>query len=477
MKKIIKCGNLFYIISAFTLFFSGCSSLNAPPQPPSVDSYSAQDSVPVTEKQGLHQPYEKQTSASETDYRELTLDECVKIALEKNPARQSAAATVNIAEETVGIAKAPYYPEVSASAGYSRFQRHAFLPGNLPIKSDSTLIGPENDWTSAISARLTIYDFGERSARLGSALARKEAASDEAERIRQEIITGVHRSFYGLMAARQAKEVALKNLERNESQLKSAESRYEVGAVSRTDVLRARVGVADAKLSVVKTESMISMASGDLNTVMGLPVERSIKIRASRPEIQMPEKKLLDQAFIQAKEKRPELKAAMQKISAAKFGVEEAKSGFGPKLKAQASYGWEDDTWTPNDKTWLAGLSVEIPVFTGFAKTHNLAGKKAELKKEEAEAISLIQKVRQEVWKSYTRLKESFEAFQASESMVKEAEESHRSTKERYEAGAATITDLLDAQVSLTKADANRVNAKWDYYVSEAEFNKASGGL
>lgn len=474
-KKIIR------IIPSFIaciLLFSGCSFPGSRPQKqPSIDSniYTGND--------GLKSLANNKSNAGkgnvqpEVQSKAAGLEECIAVALEKNPALKSVKASMDIADEATGMAKAPYYPEIYASAGYSRFQKHAFMPGGLPASASSSVIGPENDWTGSINARITLLDSGERSARLDSATAIKEAVYNESEKTRQEIITGVKRAFYSLMAARQAKEVAEKNLARAENHLEMAKKRFSAGAVSKTDVLRAQVGVADAKLGLVRTESMISMFSGNLNAIMGIPVETDLDISGSPDDIRQPEKKDLENAFVEARKKRPELKAALQKISAAQYGIEEAKAGFGPKLKAQANYGWEDDEWAPSDKTWLAGLTVEMPIFTGFAKTYNLAGKRAELRKEEAETIRLVQNVRQEVWNSYTKLNESYQAYLASRSMQKEAEESHRSTWERYEAGASTITDLLDAQVSLAKAEAGVVTSKWDYFISEAEFKKAAGGI
>lgn len=470
------------VFIAFISVFSGCALLKDRPRTPSVDSYMSPEIIDpanlINNNMGNDTKTGNSTSVpSKTTTKKMGLDECIAVALEKNPAVKSVKASMDIADEATGLAKSPYYPEIYASAGYSRFQKHAFMPGGLPASASSSVIGPENDWTGSINARITLFDSGERSARLDSAMARKDALYNESEKIRQEIITGVNRAFYSLMAARQTKEVAEKNLARAESHLEMAKKRFYAGAVSKTDVLRAQVGVADAKLGLVRTESMVSMFSGNLNAIMGIPVETYTDISGSLDDIRQPEKKDLENAFVEAREKRPELKAAIQKISAAQYGIEEAKAGFGPKLKAQANYGWEDDEWTPSDKTWLAGLTVEMPIFTGFAKTYNLAGKRAELRKEEAETIRLVQNVRQEVWNSYTRLNESYQAYLASRSMQKEAEESHRSTRERYEAGASTITDLLDAQVSLAKSEAGVVTSKWDYFISEAEFKKASGGI
>lgn len=471
MKNNISPRRLASLLSAMMILFPACSSLYEAPTPPVADSYVMQsEKKPAPQKAQNEKKMNNQTTPR-TD-KELSLDDCITIAIDNNPSGMSAKSAVDMAEEAAGKARAPYYPEIYASAGFSRFQKHASGP---QAAASSSVIGPENDWTGSINARMTIWDAGERKARLDSALSGKEASINESERVKNEIITGVRKSFFALMSAVKAKDVALKNLARAETHLKTAEARYEAGSVPENDLLRARVGVADARLSLVRTESMISMSSGDLNAAMGISVDTDLKLRPYESEIRRPEEKDLEKAFLSANEKRPEIKAAMQKISASRSGIEEARAGFWPKLRAQAGYGWEDDSWAPSDKTWNAGITAEMPIFTGFAKTHDLAGKKAELRKGEAEARSTIQKVKTEVWKAFAMLRQAFETHRESKAMVKEAEESHRSTKERYDAGAATITDLLDARVSLARAEANLVTSEWEYFMAEAELRRASG--
>src|SRR5574340_1086728 len=100
----------------------------------------------------------------------LTVDAAVRIALDRNPRLRAAAEGVRVADEAVGEARAPYYPTLDASAGYTRWETHAYLPGGLAPDLPST-IGPTNDWTAGFTGRYTLYDSGRRAADLRAALA------------------------------------------------------------------------------------------------------------------------------------------------------------------------------------------------------------------------------------------------------------------------------------------------------------------
>jgi len=470
------------IETVFTLFVlltgAGCSGYHKP-EVPRIEDFIHVAMTQAGGKRPQMPATEGDISLSFTPSKKqpLTLGGCVRIALDKNPLNRAAKEGVAAAEEAAGEARAPYYPTLGLTSGYSRWQQHAFLPSGVVPPSGNDEIGPTNDWSVGLEARFTLFDSGERRAKLRAAIAEQGVAKEDAAKIRQDIALDVHQSFYSLVAAGENLSVAEKNLARTEDHLRLTKTRHEAGAVPIADVYRAQVEVADSRLELVRAKNLVRIAGGDLNTAMGLPVELSVDIDARAEKIQSPENIALDQAFDQAVHMRPELKSALQKIAVRGHRVDEARSAFGPTVQALGGYGWRDDDFLPEDKDWLVGLSVELPLFTGFSRKHKLSKTMAEMRQAEAETSRLIQQVRQEVWAAHSKLTESFEAVQAVGVLVKDAQESMRSTRKRYEVGAGTITDLLDAQTALARAEAAAVAARWDYHIAEAQLNRSTGTL
>ncbi len=407
----------------------------------------------------------------------LTLRDCIRMALDKNPAILIAHQGVVSARESVGEARAPYYPDLGLRTGYRRFQSHAFLPNGLffPGHIIPTLVGPTDDWLAGFNSRYTLFDSGRRQSDYQSTLARQGVAEEEKARVRQDLILGVHQGFYGLTAAMEALEVAGKNLERAQDHLRLAEERKAAGAVSRADVLRVQVEASNARLDLVRAESLVSISKANLNTVMGLPAERALEVDPKDEEIEAPDRVNLSKALDQAVQNRPEIRAGLKRIEAQKNGVESARSAFGPRVFAEGSFGWQDSIFLPKDEEWLAGIIIEWPLFTGFSRKHQLNKAKAEVLKEESETRQLRLKVKQEVMNAYSKLKETYEAIQTHKVLIQDAQESMRLARERYEVGAGTITELLDAQTALARALATGIEAEWDYRTSWAVFRRSLG--
>jgi outer membrane protein TolC len=479
-------------------------------------------------------------AAAKQNATPLTLAECVKIALEQNPAKQAAREEVITAREKVGEATAPYYPELDLNAGYDRFRKYGYMPSGASKPGMSPIVGPTDDWTAGLSARLLLFDSGERGAHRAAVMAKHGAAQEDEETVRQDIVLQVHQAYYGLRSAQEARSIAGKSLLRAEDHLRLATEKREAGTAPKVDVIRTQAEVAQAKLSVVKSESLVRIAKGNLNVAMGSPVDTVIEVQgataaadqseaatspekiadqsetdqseavtspekiadrsetgtqpeknADRSEAATPPEKNADQseaatspekinvydALDQAVKARPALKAALLRTAAARREVNAARSTFGPKILAEAGYDWRGPDFFPEDEEWSAGVSLNWPLFTGFSRKHKLSRTKAELSKEEAEVQRLALEVQAEVWSSYSKLQETYEAIQTSEALVQEAQESLRLARERYEAGSGPLNDLLDTQTALDKADASRLEARWDYLLARASFQRAIGTL
>lgn len=469
---------LLTLLLLLSVLAAGCAAGNQL-KIPEVSAYLPQPAVESEQVKKAPVGEERHAEAEPAAKRLLRLDAAYRIALAQNPLERVAGEGIVIAREDVGVARAPYYPELSLDAGYSRWQTHAFLPnGLLQVGQDiPSVIGPTDDWSAGLNVDYLLFDSGNRQAQLRAALARQGVAEEDAQSIRQDILLNVARAYYNLAASLENLAVQKENLARAEDNLRLAKERYAVGAVPHADVLRARVEVSDSKLTLVRAESSVRIAAGALNTSMGLPVELALEIDTKLDELDPPETINLAGALDQAVHKRPEIKSALRNIAAAGYEVDSAKSAFGPKLKAEGGYGWRDADVLPKDEEWLVGVSIELPIFTGFSRFHQLGKARAQVAKEEAQVKDLVLKVREEVWTNHSRLKEAHEATLAAEVEVTDAKESLRITKERYQVGVSTITDLLAAQTALARASADLVAAQWSYHIAMAEFERSIGTL
>lgn len=405
-----------------------------------------------------------------------TLEECVAVALDRNPQYKASLEGVVSAGEAAKAAQAPYYPDFSFSMGYQRMRTHIFLPNSLDIPLIVPVVGPTDVNSASVSGSYTLWDSGLRKAQKEAGRANQAAALELSGQSREDVTFAVHQAYYGLLAAQEARDVAEQSLKRTEDHQRLAETRKAAGAVPLVDVMRARVEVANAKLALVQAEGNLRVARGGLNTAMGLPPDAPLSLATPGGDPAPPGDQEAEALFTQALRDRPELKAAAERAASKKAQVSAARSTYGPKVLASAKYGRLDSDYFPQDLDWAVGVTFQIPIFS-YARSHNLAKARSDLAQEELNTKRIELSVQQEVWSDLSKVQEAWASIASAQALKADAAETLRLAEARYAAGAGTVTDFLDAETNLSQAELALVQAVYGYRVAGSALRKAVGSI
>ena len=231
--------------------------------------------------------------------------------------------------------KGKYFPDVSARAGYRRWETFIFLPQGVAPPGVPSIVGPVNEWRGNFRAEYTVFDSGRRSSEVKSAQSLKSAAHENSNRTKSEITFNVQSAFYELLAAQDQVELNRSRLERSQNHLRLASERKAAGAVPRADVTRAGVNESSAQLELVHAQSVERIARGHLNEVMGRMAQEPLEIVRTELEPPSPENTDVQQSLAQAWEKVPEVQAAEHEVEAAQNRVGAVHSEILPRVLAE----------------------------------------------------------------------------------------------------------------------------------------------
>lgn len=103
-----------------------------------------------------------------------------------------------------------------------------------------------------------------------------------------------------------------------------------------------------------------------------------------------------------------------------------------------------------------------------FEASENLSAQKASVEQ-------MKNNIALEVHGAYLNLKSALEVVIATRQEVDSAEESLKVSTSRYNSGLGTNVDVLDAQVDLTQAWTDHLQALFDVEIAKAKINKAVG--
>ncbi len=124
---------------------------------------------------------------------------------------------------------------------------------------------------------------------------------------------------------------------------------------------------------------------------------------------------------------------------------------------------------------WNGSVSVAVPFFEGGLKQAQIREAYWNLAELQAQSDALSQQVRFEVVQTQLAVRAAKAALDAAGEALINAQERLRLAEGRYEAGVGNIIELGDAQVALTSASQQKVQAEYQVASARAQLLKALG--
>jgi len=391
----------------------------------------------------------------------LTIEDCVKTALQKHPDILAAAKRIDSKKALIGEAAADGHPQLSAGAGYTR-------SGGSEIDSD---IG---EYSTNITLEQSVYDWGRRKLSISGAKLEATATELDYNTKRDEIIANVKEFYYGLNKSMQENEIAVTRHANYEKRLVWARAYYSAGTKAKIEVTKAESDMASSKLTLVKTISYVSQYKASLAEAMGMPM---LTINNVADELGYNDWSIsLGDALSRAEQNRPEILAQEKRVESARMTLLLQKKGLSPSLTAAVGYDIYGSA--PGDNSeWTGKLSASIPLSDGGLTASKVKGAAADLAEAEAEMQSLSNSVVLEIRKAWESLIESKEAIAASRAAESQAKETLDLALGRYSAGVGNSLEVSDAVDSYAEAQTNTVQSMYDCKIARLDLEKAMGGL
>lgn len=416
---------------------------------------------------------------------ELNLEDAMQRAFNTNPAitiagyeRDSARASYNAARSSRWITIEGNH--VTRRGGNDDDQ---YTAGGWVAKNDNTnqyvaaqnrgkLIG--NTHSNTLTASMPIYTGGKLSGTIKQAKAGYLISEQGLQKAYNDMRTTVTNGYFDMLQADNMQKLGRESVTRLADHLKNVEAQYEVGVVAKVDVLRSQVELANAKQSLIKAENAYQIAEANLNKIVGLPMDTQLKL--DNILVYAPYENDMQYCLDYAAMHRPELEQAKQNVEAAKGALRVAISGHMPQIAASASQNWNDSNW-PGDENgnWGVGVQVTMNIFDSGVTTSKIHGAEADLAKAHETYRDTVDAVNLDVRSNYLNLREAEKRIDTTKLAVSQAEEDYRIAQLRYMNGVGTNTDVLDAQVALTDAKTNYLQAMYDYNTCKTNLETAIG--
>ncbi|MDE0449366.1 MAG: TolC family protein [Spirochaetaceae bacterium] len=443
----------------------------------------------------------------------LPLRTAVEVALTGNLQIVAAALSVRIAEQQVREAYAGVWPQVSAEASYLRSLgawSQRVVPDEDPEIESDTSNAPDNTWTASLKLNQTVMDF-----RVFSGLAAADnllsLRGEERRGAAHQVVDLVRQSYFNVLLAAEREALTEQSIARVRQTLRETRARHSEGFASDDELLRAEVQFTNLETRLILARNQVAAARGRLLVALGVDPLQPVAVSGSLSELQlapgavnsagnadllaasgavalaaMTEEELRQAAFTL----RSDLRQLRSSVTLGEIQVEVQQREVLPVIRAFGSVDFrvadndEDDVfgsplgperYSQWDLSASAGLSIQVPVFSGFRPSARLEQRREELRLVTSRLRQAELDMVNQVRTLAASMREARARAASQRVAIVQSQRGYDIATARYRAGVGSQFEVVAAETTLREAEFNYAQAVYDYLSTASRLEVATG--
>lgn len=431
----------------------------------------------------------------------LSLNDCISIALNHNPAIKNARYNYGISKSNVGVARSEFFPTVGVGTGYS-----------YNTTSSSKINTDTNAYTVQATLNQLLWNFGRTNANIKMQKFYLIADEYNFYNTVRETTFNVKQKYYEVLAARATVLINKAYVQINERNYQRTKAYFDEGIKSKIDLVNAEVTLSDSKIQLVQAENSYKNSLVNLNNAMYLvnapaysisgtevfnnvndnvaPVDLTKITKPSDKEISklpvnVKDAKLtssvetlelltdykvdefpysFEECMKMAYKNRADLKAYNSTLDAVKQNLLFVKRNYYPELSASAGYGFRNTNSTNSLNVGL-NLSSSVNIMN---QKYKVDVAKYQVDIAENSLNQLNQDIFFEVQNAYINMVELEKQIPLLAVKVRQTLENYELAEGRYYVGLGDYIQLQDAKVNYNNAQCSYIETIYKYNVARA---------
>ncbi len=422
------------------------------------------------------------TTASAKESLKLTLDEAIEMSLSDNPTIKIAELEIERYDYVRKTTMGSLLPQLSVDGTYNRTLKNQSLARGVDLGGDQY-----NTITATANLSLALYAPAVyRTLKMNATEA--AAAVESARSSKIDLVAAVKDSYYGVLLAERSLEVLLKSSATAKQTVDETQTKFDNGLASEYDLLTAQVQYSNLQPSIMSTRTSITIAKDLLKMYLSLPSDVELELTGSLDNMSsmaIAESKELSQSLSgnsslrslaltqEVLEHQLRINNASRMPTLGAFGQiyltgndMETSALFGGTTSSERFF-WQ----TPS----AVGLSLSIPIFTGFTTTSRSRQLENQISQMELQRLYTEDSLNVSLSTAMNDIYTACEMLYAQQLTVNQATKAYEISSTRYDSGTGTILELNTAQLAKTQAELDYSQAIYDLLTAKSEYDRLIG--
>lgn len=428
--------------------------------------------------------------AMSQDMVSMTLEECVKYALENSNQLRITSLEKEISDAEVRKTISRGLPQANINGGLnynfepqkSLIDISTFDP-SVPVGTEQEVSFAQNyDGRIGLTVEQLLFD-GSYFVGLQAAKTYRELSSKEHVKTQIDIVEAVSKAYYNTLIVEERYSLVESNMARLDTLIFETEQIFKAGFAEKVDVDRIKVNYNNLSVEKTRLSQFKSLSKKLLKFQMGMELNQPLSLSESLEDINVSSYQQPSSAFDY--NERIEFSQLQTNRSLVYLDMKNNKVQYLPKFNAVFGYGYntasssssnlfEGDRWLNNG---LIGITASIPVFDGFLKSNKIQQNKLQVKQIENQMDFLQKNIDIEIEQAGINLNSQLDALNVQSLNVELAQDVYDIAKTKYKEGVGSNLEVITADTSLKEAQTNYLNSLYEALTSQIELKKALGTL
>lgn len=429
------------------------------------------------------------------DEGELTLQECISIALEQNFGIRTSQNDVLLKKSGLKSAYGSFLPTLNYNGSWNRTNSISTSDGGVvyvqgvPVPvSAYTKETTSNRFNTSLNSSLNLFNGWTDVNTLNRSQATLNASQNNLQRMKQQVVLQVYSLYFNIMRTFQLLKVSQNTVEFSRQQFEKIQESANLGAVSITNVYQQQAQLAQDELALTQAQNNYDLAILNLLSYLSAPANARVQITSAdvsteidsmdhinlRQSLQNPEQLVAD-----ALQKRPDYHSARENVNSANFSLKSLKGGFLPALSSSIGYNLNSQQFNklPDNRNLSWGLTVSYPLFSQLRTSTAVEQASINLDNALEQLKEIKRGIQVDINQAILGLDAAYKSFLSAQRSAAYQMTNLRLIQERYNLGANTLLDLLFATNNYFNAEMTRINASYQYLYSKKQLEFALGAL
>ena len=398
-----------------------------------------------------------------------TLDDCIGFAQRNNLDVQRRSLQVEKSDVELSTAKYSRLPDLNASVG-------ADASFGRVLSSDNTYqTKNQTSGSLNVSASVPLFQGMRINHQIKAGKLDLAAAVEDLERAREDVAIHVMTLYLEVLYNKEMVGVAERQLTLSTQQAERSRALAAAGKQPESTVYESDALVASNRMTLTQARNDLQLAL--LNLSQALNRESAAGFDIVDPALDSVALAALhrlcsaDDVYAYAAENRPHIRAERLRLESSEHSAAIARSALYPSLSLSGGYGTgvysadQDKFWTQmrhNSREYV-GVSLNVPIFNRRATCNGIRTAQIAVRSQQLAVTEAERELRKLIEQAWYNADASYAKYRSAEAAAASARIAFAYEERKAEAGRSTVFDFNDAKTRMEKAEADAVQAKYEF--------------